>query len=337
MIRAVVVAALCIAPYPLWADSVTEVHYVMGTYFRITAEDPDPTRARAAMRECFAAARQDDQRFSRFDPASELSQLNAAAADPQPTVVSADMVALLRRALDLQALTGGAFDISVGVLTQLWRTSAEWPTRSSVDAAQRTDGARAVTLIGSTLMRRPGVLLDFDGIAKGWTVDRCVARLRAAGVERALVNLGESSLYAIGAPGDAGGWAVTLRGLTDDTAVGTLTLRDEAVSVSSVFGHARRIGARRVGHIVDPRSGQALTSPAAAVVVAASATDAEALSKALLITSPGGDRRRRPDWANAPLVGTLLITPTGVRRTGPIPFHAFKTPRRMALAAEALQ
>ena len=69
------------------------------------------------------------------------------------------------------------------------------------------------------------------------------------------------------------------------SALGTLHLRDRALSVSSVLRHQRRIGARRIGHIVDPRSGEPLTEPAAAVVVAASATDAEAWSKALLLAA----------------------------------------------------
>ena len=105
MIRAqfwALVALLGLVPHGLRAGTVTEIHYVMGTYFRVTAEDPDPARARAAMRACFAIARAVDQRFSRFDSTSELSWLNSSSTEPQPTVLSADMAALLHRALSLQ-------------------------------------------------------------------------------------------------------------------------------------------------------------------------------------------------------------------------------------------
>ncbi|MFN8628701.1 MAG: FAD:protein FMN transferase [Candidatus Binatia bacterium] len=317
------------------AVSVTEIHYVMGTYFRVTAEDPDPARARAAMRACFVIAREVDRRFSRFDPSSELSEVNASAAGSGPLVVSEEMAALLRRALMLQARTDGAFDIGVGALTQLWRTSTGWPSRAAIDAARQSAGAGAFELIGTTLIRKPGVLLDVDGVAKGWAVDRCAERLRAAGVRQALVNLGESSLYAVGAAHDTPGWDVTVRGLDDVTVVGTMTLRDEAVSVSSVFGHSRRIGSGRVGHLVDPRSGQALRAPAIAVVVAPSATDAEAFSKALLVEpdTQGGDSR----WANDPSVSTVLIAPDRIRQTGRAIFHPYKTPRPVGAAAEPLR
>jgi len=331
----VLLAALALTPRGLRAASVTEIHYVMGTYFRVTVDDRDAAHARAAMRACFAIAREVDQRFSRFDPDSELSVLNAAAGQPGPTGVSDEMAALLRRALMLQSRTGGAFDISVGAVTQLWRTSAVWPSRAAVRAARQTVGAGAFDLIGPTLIRQPGVVLDVDGVAKGWAVDRCAAQLRAAGVGQALVNLGESSLYAIGAPAGTLGWDVTVRGLDDTTVVGTITLRNEAVSVSSVFGHARRIGSGRVGHVVDPRNGHPLRSPAIALVVAPSATDAEAFSKALLIDPD--IRIVDSDWAGNPLVSTVLITSGRTRQTGRTAFHLFKTPMPLGVVAEALR
>jgi len=328
--RQLLVAALTLAACTARAATITEVHYVMGTYFRIAAEHRDPAQARRAMRECFGSARGLDERFSRFDPASELSRLNASAEASQPVTVSVEMANLLRRALDLQAQTQGTFDVSVGALTQLWRTAAQWPAAEALAAARRTDGAHAFVLNGLSLTRRPGVLIDVDGIAKGWAVDRCVAQLRAAGIERALLSFGESSLYAIGAPHNARGWQVGLRSLNGESAIGVLTLRDEAVSVSSVFGHERDFDPRRAGHIVDPRTGQALTTPAMAVIVASSATDAEAFSKAMLIEPSvlGGGSRV------GSVIGSLLVTHRGIRRTGSIPFTRFKAPRRIAVAAE---
>src|SRR5262249_55444168 len=61
---------------------------------------------------------------------------------------------------------------------------------------------------GDRVTLAAGARLDFDGIAKGFAVDACVARLRAAGVRRALVSLGESSIYAIGAPAGDSYWRV---------------------------------------------------------------------------------------------------------------------------------
>lgn len=321
-----------VAAPPAYSTLVTEVHYVMGTYFRITADASDVVRARRAMRECFGLTRRLEEQFSRFDPTSELSRLNATAGSAERVVISPEMRALLERALVLRKMTGGTFDVGIGALTRLWRTSAIWPDDRAIRAVQERDETTAFALEGSVLIRRPGVLIDVDGIAKGWAVDRCVGELRADGIRRALLNFGESSLYAMGAPAGTRGWPVAVRGLDDDTLIGRLTLRDDAVSVSSVFGHARYIGARQVAHIIDPRSGLPLRAPAAAVVVGPSATDAEAFSKALLI-EPHAVKR----VADGVISGTLRITRHGIKRTGAVPFTGFPRPRHLGPTAEALQ
>ncbi len=331
MTRALPLILLVLAASGAFAAPVTEIHYVMGTYFRITAEHPDGISTRAAVHRCFAAARHYDALFSRFDASSELSRLNASSAAPGSVTVSQDFAALLKRALALRQATGGAFDPGVGALTRLWRETSEWPARTTLEAVRRTGGRGSLQVVDRTLTRHADVLIDLDGIAKGWAVDRCVSELRSAGVERALLSFGESSLYAIGAPLGTKGWDVMLRDLSTHRALGTLRLRDQAASVSAVFGHERRIGGRRVGHIIDPRNGLPLQSLAMAVVVADSATDAEAFSKALLIRV---DRPRRDSrW----VTGALLITADGVRRTGRIAFTRFESTPPIDAAAEPLR
>lgn len=327
---ALLLTVLC-QPWPV-AATVTEVHYVMGTYFRITAEGVDQESARARVRQCFTTARELDTRFSRFAAHGELSRLNANAADGAPANVSPEMAALLQAALRLQAATGGTFDVGAGVLTRLWRTVSAWPSRDSIAAARRADGGQAFDVVGTTLTRRAGTVIDLDGIAKGWAVDRCVAQLRAAGIGRAFLSFGESSLYALGAPAGQAGWKVWVRGLDSEQALGSVTLKDQAVSVSSVFGHERHVGPRRIGHIIDPRSGLPLTSPAAAVVIADSATTAEAFSKALLV-----DWRRGAAARKGLMTGALLVRRSGIKRFGRVAFTPFGDARPIAAAAEPLR
>ena len=326
---ALLLVAVLGAARPVAAAAVTEVHYVMGTYLRITAEGVDEASTRAALQSCFATARELDARFSRYDTHSELSRLNAHADDGAPATVSSEMAALLQAALQLDAATDGAFDVGAGAMTSLWWTASDWPNAETIAQARRAAGKGAFHLIGTTLQRRAGVSIDLDGIAKGWAVDRCVARLRSDGIKRAFLSFGESSLYALGAPAGTQGWDVTLRNLDGERVLGKLTLRNQAVSVSAVFGHERQIGSRHVGHIVDPRSGLPLTSPALAVVVAQSATDAEAFSKALLV-----DGHVR---AGRMVTGALLVRPRRTRRFGRIAFAPVRGAPAITAAAEPLR
>lgn len=311
--------------------AVTEIHYVMGTYLRITVDRADGGEVRAAMRRCFATARDLDDRFSRFQEESELSQLNRNPANP--VTVSDEMAALLGAAAKLRTETAGAFDVTAGALTQLWRSAEAWPATDALTVAQRTSGAEAIQLRAGHLLRRPGVVIDVDGIAKGWAVDRCVAQLRADGVERALLSFGESSQFALGAPNGKKGWPVTLRSLDGAAAIGELTLRDEGLSVSAVFGHERQVGDQRVGHIIDPRTGLPLTSPAMVAVVSATATAAEAFSKALLIDPSIAGRAR----SAGVIRGALVVGPRQTRRIGHLALVGFDTPRALPSSAEVLR
>lgn len=307
---------------------MTEVHYVMGTYLRLTVDD----EARSAARPCFRQVRRLEEIFSRYDVASELSRVNAAAGDPTP--VSPDFGRLLRRALDLRAATEGAFDVTIGALMALWRGPGPAPDATALAAARAGLGGAAVA--GETLVLHPATRLDFDGIAKGYAVDACVAGLRAGGIERALVSLGESSLYGLGAPEGAPAWRLDVRGADPETAVGTLDLRDRAASISATYGGAGRHAGGRA-HIIDPRLGRPLVEEAVGVVVAASATDAEAYSKALLVWGPAGaERIEQLGAAGAVHLGRAGVTAgAGAVRAGL--FTPLPEPRPLVAAAEALR
>ena len=314
------IALLLVLSATARAEPVTELHYVMGTYYRITAEGPDVV---AVLRGCFQDARRLEEVYSRFEADSELSRVNATAGTPRE--VSDEFARLLKRSLALGAATGGAFDVTVGPLTELWRAGEGKPSPEAVAAARARVGAEHVRLDGRTLELPAGHRLDFDGIAKGWAVDGCVARLRAAGIERALVSLGESSVYALGAPAGEPGWELEVRGAEPDEAVGVLHLRDEGLSVSATFGGGGR-GGRAAGHVVDPHTGEALAEPAVAAVVSASATDAEAYSKALLLWGRNGvDRIEGLGARGAVYVGTTVTQGRATRARGL--FQAFPAPR----------
>jgi FAD:protein FMN transferase len=303
------------------AAPITEIQYVMGTYLRMTVDHDDEAVARRAMRRCAAGVRHLEEVFSRFDSRSELSRLNALPVADGPVTVSADMAALLDRALALRDTTDGAFDIGVGALTQLWRTVDRWPAQSDIERARRGLGPDALVLAGTTLVRHADVRIDVDGVAKGWAVDQCVAALRDAGVSRAFVNFGESSLYALGAPLGEASWPVLVRALDPESALGVLHLRDQAASVSAVLGRERIVAGRRIGHIVNPTTGLPMTRPALSLVVAHSATDAEAFSKAVLIRGgrPPSCGVRPPRQCGA-AVGAILVDAGGLHRFGHVPF-----------------
>jgi FAD:protein FMN transferase len=338
-LRFVTVSLLCVcAGSPARAQPVTEIHYTMGTYFSIQIDGMAEPEARAVMRRCFGEARRLESVFSRFDPNSELNHLNASKS--ATVMLSADVADLLRRSLALREATRGAFDVTIGALTALWRGSPQLPTGEEIRSAGGGDAGGRVHLQDRELIRlRPGVQLDFDGVAKGYAVDRCVSLLRATGVTRALVSLGESSQYALGTPEGLKGWKIVVRGNAPESAIGTVRLRDRALSVSAVFGHSRKLAGDRIGHIIDPTTGRPLQTNALVLVAADNATDAEAYSKAVLIrgltTVEAADAAaRRP----RSLAAVVRVDDRGIQswRAETIGFRAYRHAHRLSPREEPL-
>ena len=256
----------------------------MGTVLEITLLVESPAQGRALLAELFALADEIETLASRHAPASQLSQLNAAAGRG-PLRVDPRLARMLAEARGYAAKTQGSFDVGVGPLVDLWSEAEQRGTAPDPDAlaqARARVGASRIRVEGDLVELEPGMRLDLGGFAKGWTLDRMRERLEAAGVRDAFLDFGQSSVLALGVPPDAPAWTLALRDGRGGVA-GLVELRDASLSVSGSLGQSSEIGGVRYGHIVDPRSGMALTRNVQAAVVAESGAEAEAWSKALVV------------------------------------------------------
>jgi thiamine biosynthesis lipoprotein len=263
--------------------------YVMGTVLEITVAAPTEAEATAAMGELFRLAAGLERIFTVFEPESPLRLLNRRAGGG-PQLVDPEIAHILAESVAYWRLTGGAFDVTVGPLLVLWRLAGrrnEPPRETELAASLALVGSDKI-LIGegsSVALERPGMSVNLGGIAKGYALDRMEEHLRARGISKALVSFGQSSILAVGAPAGAPGWRVLLKDAGEGFA-GVATLRDRSLSVSASFGQWNEIAGQRYGHVIDPRSGEAMIRATQAAVLAPSGALAEALSKALLILTP---------------------------------------------------
>jgi thiamine biosynthesis lipoprotein len=290
---------------------VREAHYVMGTILEITVDAPKREIGRAWIHQAVAEARRLDAELTSFDADSALSQLNRRAGSGFQHVPP-DLYRVLALSRELTAATDGAFDVTVSPLVTLWRRSVvenRWP--SPLELAE----ARAIVGVDKVRLRAPdevelsssGVALELGGIGKGYAADRIAELLRRSGAESALVNFGESSIVALGPRLPAPAWPIWVR--RAEALDGPLFLRDMALSTSESLGEGGRVRGRRIGHIIDPRTGEPLERSAQATVLAPTGAEAEAWSKALLIEPAGAFRR----LSRYPSVAGLLLDAHGER------------------------
>lgn len=256
--------------------------YVMGTVLQVTLCPAGP----AALSDTFALARHYDALFTTYADDSPVSKLNAQAgqgAQPVPDEV-ADVLKLAQR---YAKLTRGAFDVTVRPLLRVWRDAeavGQPPSPAALAAALRVVGSHKIGFPEASVVLLPdrGMALDLGGIGKGYTLDRAAARLREQGVTDALLNFGQSSLWALGRPTDAEGWRLALR-RPDGWIAGFVMLTNRALSISASLGRSRRIAGKRYSHVIDPRTGRPVERDLLTCVVAPGAALAEALSTALVV------------------------------------------------------
>jgi thiamine biosynthesis lipoprotein len=288
----------------------------MATRFEIVLQGDNPVALRAAGEEALEEIDRLEAQLSLFRPSSELAHLNARAAF-EPVRVSPSLFALLEQAQQLTAASEGAFDITIAPLVRCWGFmggSGHRPAPAELAAARARVGMGLVELNRADRtvhFAREGMMLDLGAIGKGYAIERAAELLRDLGVTSALLHGGTSTVYGLGRPFEAECWRVAVvhpegRAGTSERAVpaeiqaegrtgaGTLaivSLKDEALSVSAVWGKCFQAEGRTFGHILDPRTGEPATAAVLAAVASPSATATDALSTALLTLGPSGHSR----------------------------------------------
>ena len=273
------------------AVRVSDTRPLMGVPWTITVFAADTDSGRRAIDAGFAEAERLERVLSDYDPASELARLSAAAPTPEPVAVGTDLWNVLVRADEFHRLSGGAFDLTIGPLTTLWRQSrrsGRLPRPERLASAREAVGWQLVALAPerhAVTLSRPGMRLDPGGIGMGYAVDRVLEVLAGEGIASAMVDASGDVGVSAAPPGTAG-WRVRVDAVPGADAGETLVLADAAVTTSGDARQFVEIDGRRYSHIVDPRSGNGVGGPAAVTVIAADCTTADALATAASVLGP---------------------------------------------------
>ena len=267
---------------------------VMATRIDVQFAGPTGTDDDAAA--VFAIFRGVDALASEWKDGSPLAALNAAAGGSAQRVPE-ELFALLQRSVGLAEITGGAFDPTWAALWGLWDFRAAAPTPP--DPAERL---RRVALIDWTRLQldpiagtariRRGMVVGLGGIAKGWALDKAVAALRDRGVTDFVVSAG-GQVYAVGSSAAGRPWNVGIRdprGAGEDY-FAIVAVDGASVSTSGDYERWFEHDGVRYHHILDPRTGLPGRGFRSVTVVSADATEADALSTALMLASLEDGRR----------------------------------------------
>lgn len=270
-----------IAPPPLQRVRVSQFH--MGMMVHLTLWAPTVEEGRQAAVAAFQRIGQVDQIMSDYEPESELSRL-CRLSGQGPVPVSPDLFTVLAAARRLAEWTEGRYDPTVGPLIRLWRKARQTnvpPSPAAVDAVLEQVGYEKLLLDADAQtveLTHPGMWLDLGSIAKGYAGDEAIKVLRERGISRAAYEAGGDKVFGAAPPGTAssgkGGWQV----VTDPALPKLPLLANCAVSISGDSAQFFEVDEKRIGHVIDPRTGWGFLPRATCVVVAPRGIDSDPLA-----------------------------------------------------------
>ncbi|MDX1948094.1 MAG: FAD:protein FMN transferase [Pirellulaceae bacterium] len=310
-------ASIAAAEPSLTRFSRTGVH--MGVEFEAVAYAPDEAAANGAFDKAFARIAALDKALSDYSPESELTRLSEtstipgrpSATEPPATAVpiklSGDLWTVLSFAQRVSDASAGAFDVTIGPLTKLWRRARReqaLPTAERLAEARLPVGWRRLVLDPQEHTARltaANMRLDLGGIAKGFAADEALTEIRRAGLSRALVRASGDIAAADPPPGETG-WLVGIAPLNpDDPPTRFVRLANRAISTS---GDARQhlvVNGRRYSHLIDPRTGLGIGGRSSVTVIAPTGIAADSLASAVAILGPEKGLSVIEKWPNTHL------------------------------------
>jgi thiamine biosynthesis lipoprotein len=234
-----------------------------------------------------------NQQMSTYLADSELSRLNRSpVGEPRP--VSDALFEVLTVALEISWLSGGAFDMTVGELVDLWgfgptQRPQHTPEQGAISAALARSGYQQVSLnLGdNSVTRQQPVGIDLSAIAKGFAVDRIATLLQALGATDYMVEIG-GEIRVSGRNRRNAPWQIAIEQPGNERGINRIVgLTAGAVATSGDYRNYFEQDGVRYSHTIDPRTGYPVTHTLASVtVIADSAAFADGMATALSVLGP---------------------------------------------------
>ena len=263
---------------------VSETRELLGTFITIKLVDTEPQLASNAIKEGFSEVERLSSILSRFDPGSGLAMLNRDGyIDNAPP----ELLGIVQKAKHISDITGGAFDVSVLPLLNLYVDSfadaGSPPSEKQIDAAKELVGYQGIVVKDARIsLAGPGMCLTLDGIAKGFVVDQTSALLKSRGYSRVLVA-GSGDMSLRGDREDGQPWKI---GLTHPRALAgyyeVFQTTNESIATSGDYENTFTSDFAW-NHIIDPRIGHSPRELASATVIASDTCYADALATSSMV------------------------------------------------------
>ncbi|MCM1564508.1 MAG: FAD:protein FMN transferase [Dehalobacter sp.] len=265
--------------------SVQDSRVLMGTIINITLIAENRKAGEEAVNRSFQEMERLVAIFDHHNSDSLLSRLNQ---EGELYDAPSEMLQVINQALSYSEMTGGAFDITIKPLVDLYRSylanSMGLPAKKAVEGVLDLIDYRRVVINGSTIeLAKPGMEITLDGIAKGYIIDQEIQLLKRLGYQNVLAEAG-GDLYSSGVNENRSPWRIAVKP-PRKTLAGFITkfeVQDQGIATSGDYFQSF-IEDFSQHHILDPRTGYSNQELASATVIGKSAVICDGLATALMV------------------------------------------------------
>lgn len=262
----------------------------MGTSYHVKVVAPAALDTAALNQRIKAVLDRIETRMSTYRADSELSRFNQAAVG-DPFAVSAETATVVALGLQVSQLSGGAFDMTVGPLVNVWGFGPDQSITRAPDPELIAErllqvGYREVSVSSDppALIKQASRSLDLSAIAKGYAVDQ-VAELLEPEFDGFMVEVG-GELRLHGAKPGAEPWRIAVE--TPDASTRevqrVIEVGDNAIATSGDYRNYFEQQGVRYSHTIDPSTGRPIRHRLASVtVIDPSCARADAMATALMV------------------------------------------------------
>ena len=266
----------------------------MGTFWRVSLAGVENTRQDELRKKIQAQLDNDDRLLSTYKSDSTLSRFNQSrSSNPYP--VPEAMSDIVTTSLRIGTKTGGAMDITVGPLVNLWgfgpdKQPVKTPDQAQIDAAKALTGLQHLAVInksGQQWLQKdlPGLYVDLSTIGEGYAADHLARLMEQNGISRYLVSVG-GAVVTRGTNSDGKAWRVAIQKPTDrETAVqAVVDLNGHGISTSGSYRNYYELEGKRLSHVIDPTTGAPIEHKlVSATVIAPTAMEADGWDTGLMV------------------------------------------------------
>ncbi|MGK3141511.1 FAD:protein FMN transferase ApbE [Pantoea sp. C2G6] len=266
----------------------------MGTVWRVSLAGVDSARHAELQQRIQQQLDADDAELSTWKPTSVLSRFNQSR-DLTPQPVSENMADIVTTALRIGKKTGGAMDITVGPLVNIWgfgpvKQPDHMPDAAQIAAARAQTGLQHLRVVqgaeGQWLQKDlPDLYVDLSTMGEGFATDHLARLMEQLGINNYLVSVG-GAVLSRGLNAQQQPWRVAIQKPTDrENAVqARVSLQGHGISTSGSYRNYYELDGRRISHVIDPATGRPIEHKlVSATVIATTALEADGWDTGLMV------------------------------------------------------